>query len=131
MITARKKELQATVKKALGEFEQIESAERKERNRALIGKCFKYHNSYSCPEKPADYWWLYARVAGLVEDGWLKVWTFEKNGYGKWEIEFDTTRYGAFENYTPIPLSEFLSQWKKAVKEIERSAQAHLGKGKK
>jgi hypothetical protein len=26
----------------------------------LVGKCFRYQNSYSCPKTPKDYWWMYS-----------------------------------------------------------------------
>jgi len=52
--------------------------------RALVGRCFRYKNSYSCPEKPSDYWWLYKRVLGVktgrYEEVFIEQFETDKNG---------------------------------------------------
>lgn len=32
----------------------------------LIGTCYKYRNSYSCPEKESDYWYTYFKITSLT-----------------------------------------------------------------
>lgn len=53
---------------------------------ALAGKCFRYRNSYSCPEKPSDYWYIYRRVVGHTD---YSVTTFDvqRDSYGLIKIE--------------------------------------------
>lgn len=35
---------------------------------SLIGKCFKYRNSHSLPEKPSDYWYSYYKIISITPD---------------------------------------------------------------
>lgn len=56
-------------------LEEIEEKERAEIIDAawpefekLIGKCFKYRNSYSCPKNSSDYWWRYTKIVEINKD---------------------------------------------------------------
>ena len=48
---------------------ELDEQEAGPKRRQLIGRCFKYRNCYSCPEKPSDYWWLWFRATGT--SGWM------------------------------------------------------------
>lgn len=65
---------------------KIEAAERYEKAKGLLGKCFRYRNSYSCPEGEKDRWWLYMRVTEVAKDGWLTVFSFQTDKNGAIEI---------------------------------------------
>jgi uncharacterized protein YyaL (SSP411 family) len=45
---------------------------------AMRGKVYKYRNSYSCPEKPSDYWWSYTIVDRVIQPTErVMCWTFQ------------------------------------------------------
>ena len=115
----RKEELTAAIYAARTELDEIHARERDEQNQCLIGMCFKYRNCYSRPETPDDYWWLYARVIG-VEDGCLRVWTFQTDKYGKVEIEPSTLRGKLGSGYEEIGAVEFGAAWQAALEKLER-----------
>ncbi len=68
------------------------------------GKFFKYKNSYSCPSKPSDYWYIYTKVLsikpediyegqpGLVLSS-CKVYSFQIHKYGNLTVEVDKRSY--------------------------------------
>lgn len=93
---------------------KIEDAERAAMNRSHIGKTFRYRNNYSCPEKPSDYWWLYAKCTKLDRWGNVVLETFEvdKNG----DFSFHTREnIRLMEGYKPIPEAEYRKQLKRAL----------------
>lgn len=89
---------------------EIQNAERYARNKALLGKAFKYRNSYSCPEKRGNYWWLYAKVVKVDQDGHLMVFMFQTDKYGNVDIKPSEHRYH-MDDYTGISASEFHKAW--------------------
>lgn len=105
----RKAELKDIIKKARDELSDIETAEQAQANQHLVGKCFKYRNSYSCP-KPDEYWWLYSIVTGL-DEGELIVWSFQDDRRGRIEITTDLIGPTIGMNYIEIPPSEFWRAW--------------------
>lgn len=97
-------------------LERIEDAERKAQSVALVGRCFKYRNSYSCPQGPKDYWWLYVKVVGIGEH-WPVSMEFETDRDGKIEIR---TRecFSRFEGHDEIKPSEFNAAWRSLQKRV-------------
>ena len=59
-----------------------EAIERAKGLKQYLGKYFKYRNSYSCPEKLTDYWWLYYH-AYEIKNNHLCFRSFEKDSRGK------------------------------------------------
>ena len=86
---------------------KLENKKRYEENAPLLGKTFKYRNCYSCPEKPSDYWSLYAKVTKVDKDGYLKVFTFETDRHGHINIRVDDYRHHMNDGYKPIPAAEY------------------------
>lgn len=84
-----------------------EEREKTEANRATIGKCFKYRNCYSCPEKPSDYWWLYARVERLDDGGNPIGWSFQKDKDGVMQIAHLQRVHQMFGGWVEITTHEF------------------------
>lgn len=82
--------------------EEIEAAEFTEqelpRIMALLGKSYVYrNNSYSCPERPSDYWDVFRKVVRVVpRDGaaWLlfEECSIDKNGKPSLSVEASLTR---------------------------------------
>ncbi len=61
--------------------EQIEEREVAPKRRALVGKCYRYRNNYSCPQKASDYWWMWVKVVG-VDGGNIQVVQVQLDKYG-------------------------------------------------
>jgi hypothetical protein len=106
-MSARKEELEFQLRTVSAELNEIKEAETEAANQALLGKCFKTRNNYSCPEKPSDYWWLYVKVTE-IDGAALKCLRFQIDKGGRIDIE-----PGAFyaswglNGYTEIKPAEF------------------------
>lgn len=101
------------------ELYKLEAIEKHEFNLPLIGKCFKYRNSFSCPETDADYWWQYEKIIGIDNDtDQLKVWTFEHNKDNTISICFSENRYSVLPESKEISNEEFMQAWEALVNKI-------------
>lgn len=85
----RKEELEKTLLETREELRKIEDEEKKIINRQYVGKFLKAHNCYSCPE-PDEYWWYYVAIINMDNNGCLESWSFQKDIYGKIEVEKDS-----------------------------------------
>ena len=114
LCTAHEKELN-TLRDKIREIEYVPKA------KALIGKCFKYPNSYGFGTKR---FWAYKRVVSAKAE-LLRVDSFQEEVYGKIEINYDSQESAAyFSNRTWIPISEkeyFTAQAKLIKKIIEHN----------
>lgn len=110
-----KDEWEAQLKEANRALSRMQDERRRAENAALVGKTFKYRNSYSCPEKASDYWWLYAKVTKMDTDGTLSLFTFETDKCGRIRIELFHHRYGLDSSYVPISAAEY----RKALKALK------------
>jgi len=54
--------------------------------RNLIGKCFKYRNCYSIPNKKSDYWFYYTKILS-VSGTWVYAQSFQIDKYGDGSYE--------------------------------------------
>lgn len=109
------KEEWATIyKEARAEWDKIENKEKREQALALVGKCFKYRNSYGAGEKRD--WWLYAIITG-VKYAWPEAFEFEMDCNGEIRI---TRKSHIFLNngWTEIHKSVFLREWRKLNQKI-------------
>ena len=88
----RKGELELIIARARAELQNIKEAETAEINKTLVGKCFKYHrNRYSSSES----WWHYSTVTEVSNDFDPLAFSFQKDSYGKIELENDIFRKSA------------------------------------
>lgn len=55
-----KRQLERTIQAARNELWKRQAVEQERFAKKLVGKCYRYRNSYSCPQTEADYWWLYS-----------------------------------------------------------------------
>ena len=80
---------------------------------ALLDKFFKHSNSYSSPEGPEDYWWIYARVSGINrDDATITMDRFETDTEGKIDVEFERIGYHQMAGWEEIQADEFWSAWR-------------------
>lgn len=117
-----KAQLRDKINKYNQAYWKLEEAENERDAKKFIGKCFKYRNCYSCPEKPSDYWWLYGVVIE-AEDGSVELFYFQKDSHGQFTTgkhENWSIRGGKLhEGWIPITANELVGEWNKHVKEIE------------
>ena len=96
---------------------RIRSDKYKSENGSKVGKTFRTRNSYSCPEKPSDYWWLYAKVTRMDNAGMLHATTFQTDKYGVVSVNFDQCVHHA-QYYDPCPAADFKTAWKALLKKL-------------
>ncbi len=84
------------------QLRSLEVQERLKTGTKLIGKCFRYRNSYGS----LDSWCLYLQVLGLADDGFFRVVQFEidSNGWPSSRIEM---RFSLGSSYTLITFEEY------------------------
>ena len=115
-LRAKRAELDAAIWKQ-------EAKERDRKNAKLVGRCFKYRNCYSCPEKESDYWWLYRKIT-RVEDGSLRAFEFQIDSRGEFEVRPDKF-VGLGDNgsgWTEIRGDEFSAAWEDFMTNIGAAA---------
>lgn len=105
-----REQLMAELTPLRDEIDRIDRAEQERERKKLIGKCFKYRNSYSMPQKDSDYWPIYVKVVGA--DGYrCRAFTFQTDKDGKIKIE-PQDYFSARDGYKPITAAEFNREWK-------------------
>ena len=112
MSERREAVLEAKMREAREELSAIRSEKAEKRNKKLLGKCFKFRNSYGGND---DGWWLYSIVTKATAS--LEVFKFQTDCNGAIEIESDRYWY-AHDGYAPISREEFDTAWAKLVEEI-------------
>lgn len=118
----RLEELKRAAKRTAEKISTIECANRREENAGKVGKFFKTRNSYSCPERPSDYWWLYAHVTHMDKYGYLYAETFEVDRDGRVRTEPGRNIFYAHD-WTPIGFGEYrrgLTKLDAAIKKLTR-----------
>jgi hypothetical protein len=114
-------ELRATMEQAHRELQDIEQAENEKRATALVGRAFKYRNSYSLPQSDANYWWMYAIVTG--QDGGVPMGlTFQRDKDGLVTIEHDARVRamwpGRESGWTECTHAEARHEWEKIQAQV-------------
>ncbi len=103
---------------------KIETQRRAEENKVLMGKCYRYRNSYGS----GSGWWLYARVIG-VRDGWPVMFRFETIENNEIRIQPTETHVGVPDSsYQPITEAAFTKAWRALQKHIATTKPAVLAK---
>jgi len=108
------KQLEKVIQKAREELYEIEKKQTQKRNAALVGKCFKFLNSYGGGN---DEWWTHEKVLG-AEGMMLLVFRFETDCYGKISIEpYDQTSVVPYADngYIEITPDQFHAEWQKLL----------------
>lgn len=93
----------------------LEQEERTKANRSLVGKCFAYRNSFSCPG-PDDYWTLYQQVMRLTASGNVQVFSFQIDKDGR--IEIQTREHSTTVLGKPISAAKFRAAWKVTLRHV-------------
>lgn len=110
-----------------------EEAQNVEAHRAMVGKCFRYRNCYSCPEKPSDYWWLYAKAERLGEMGYPVGVSFQVDKDGVLTIQ-PQQRLHVIGAWQEIPASDFDAEFAKVLanmKALQSSKSQRISKSRR
>ena len=110
----RKDELNRIIKKAQEELHKINDAEAAKANKTLVGKFFKYRNR----DSSEDSWWLYTAVTGITDNGYPIAWNFEKDCYGKIEVESARFTPSLLGGYIEITEKEFMKAYDDILAEL-------------
>lgn len=101
-----KAQWQRRQREAMTALNEIEQTERARRVRSLMGKCFRYINSYGSDSA----WPLYGRIIGADEYGWMRMFQFETTSND--EIQIRTNRQQThMSGWEEIPVAEFEEEW--------------------
>jgi hypothetical protein len=87
----------------------------------LIGKCFRYRNSYSCPKDDSERWWLYRRVLRMSASGRLLVFQFQTDHCGQITIEPGSTVIDHESIGERISLRQFEHAWMVLLTKLTRT----------
>ncbi len=111
----RKKVIHDQINDLRKKLSEIESEERRLFAMQLVGCCFKYRNSYAGDDCEEEGWWLYKKVVGMSEDGYILCHNFEVDCYGVVSIEINKTMLTGQKfighNYTKISETEYKEAW--------------------
>jgi hypothetical protein len=126
MSETKKAELEARIGSLRRELRKIEDAEATERNRHLLGRCFRYRNCYSLPQKPSDYWWLYVQVLSVEGDA-ATVLQFQTDKDGRMELQprhfAHAASLTAGDSYQSITHKQFKAALKSFVAGVTKIAE--------
>lgn len=118
------KRLQAQSATIREKIDKIEAADLREQASKLVGKCFRYRNCYSCPKSDADYWWVYQRVIRSTKQGYLILFSFQVDQYGRFEIEPLARRSPRLHLGEQITLKQFQHAWKVTASMVNHRARS-------
>lgn len=110
--------LRSEARKLMNRVSEMEAKERAEKNRARIGKTFRYRNSYGSGSE----WWLYRRIISVGEYGEVITTSFEEKSDGEMCITPHDQRFGESTLGDPISETEYteaLAAFKRKVAQVE------------
>lgn len=99
-------------------IDKMKSAEVRKANSPKVGKFYRTRNNYSCPEKPSDYWWVYAEVTRMDEYGMLYVTEFQTDRHGNISIRFDGCIHHA-QSWSPTTRDAYHKAWAKLLTKVK------------
>lgn len=124
------------VRKLNMRIRDLEDAERNEVSipflRKQVGKCFKYHNSYSCPKDDSERWFIYARILSFDEKNMtFNTIEFEDKHDKKVEIAYERRYNFQGESHFAhgwIPIEQ--NEYHRARKRLQKFLNFSLGAGR-
>lgn len=109
--------LETEIRRLQNQKYKIENAERRKANSKLIGKTFRYRNSYGGTGRD---WWLYARVIKIDQYGSPVCFRFQTDCDGKIEIDQNySAPYTLNGGYQEITKTEFRKAWRVVKNKIK------------
>jgi hypothetical protein len=113
-MTSRKAKLEKIRRKAQEELWKIEQAETDAKNKKMIGRHFRYDNSYGSSTR----WWLYSKVISL-KDGNIITLEFQTTSAGEIKINPSREHYrNMHSGFDLITKREFEAEWAKVQQAV-------------
>jgi hypothetical protein len=106
-MVSKKEKLEQIVANARQELIKIGNKERSKEASKILGRCYRFRNNYSMPEKPSDYWWLYRRVVRIEKDGTIRCFEFQTDKHGEISVKPEAYHYETVIRGEEISLKEF------------------------
>lgn len=107
------KELERQRNEVQSRIWEIENAENEKKSAALVGRYFKYHNSFGSGNR----WWLYFKAVRV--DGRCVVGPkFQRDSNGRFELEPDAHVFNNMSGYTEIKAVEYVRARAKFLTEL-------------
>lgn len=104
-----KKRLESQIQKLRDKLGKITDAEQRAAQEKLVGKCYRYRNSYGAGGK-SD-WWLYVGIHSLDPENGLRAIHFQKDCDGRFEVETNHYYINVLNGYEEIPTNDFCKAW--------------------
>jgi hypothetical protein len=124
----RAQKIRAQIAELQTELDVADTRKRLAAAQRLIGKCFKYRNCYSCPEKESDYWWLYVRVLSVDTDGYASGVSFQHDSRGHLEIKPEVSAWiDKNGGYVPITFLEWHAALSDFMARVEAMSELEIG----
>jgi hypothetical protein len=112
---------QRIIDEAYKKLHAIENENSKKNLKKLVGKCFKYKNSYSSPEKESDYWYLYRKVLRIADEHpFIVSFDFQTDKDGKISIEPEERSSTHLPGMVEIDGVEFWQEWCEVLKKVQK-----------
>lgn len=112
----RQHELREQIRELQEELYPLEIKEKQTSNAALVGRCFKYNNSYG----GGDRWWKYARVID-AGDHWPVAIAFQHTTRDSIEIEVNKC-FMRLDGWQEIPEAEYRAAWQALMQGVAKMA---------
>lgn len=115
----REKELEGIITEARLELHEIYQAKRLVENKKLLGRFFKYRNSYGGSTEEQK-WWLYKKITHVDDCGCACYWSFQVDTFGSIEIKpvlCETTFH--VDAHVEIDEEEFAQAYDDMVSKLE------------
>jgi hypothetical protein len=109
---SRKEELNIIIGTARDELYELELKEKEERNSKILGRYFKYLNSYGGIDNK---WWMYYYYKSLDSCRDFIADTFQIDNSEKIEIDLNSSQYYYPESMIEITKEEYIAEWNKII----------------
>ena len=106
----REQEIRSIIDPLLDELSAIQEEKKRKEELSLLGKCFKFHNSYHSLETDSDPWWVYRKITGF-NDGSLSSTSFQIDPEGNVDVRFDERLFSITPKWQEISEAEYQSAW--------------------
>lgn len=110
----RERELADQIAPLQAELDAVLRMKRDAENQKLVGRCFKFSNSYGGSDKR---WWLYGKVVS-VDEYWPHLITFQHTSEDQIEIKTDEVASSLGSGWTEIDADEFEKAWQDLMQTI-------------
>ena len=118
MTKRTRKQLLDSLRSARDELDDLDRKETAKTYVALVGRCYKFRNCFSCPKDDGDYWYIYKQCLRIEDEKPIFL-CFENDKNGKISIYFDS-RHAEYSGWAEVDLKDFWAEWLKMKANISK-----------